>query len=75
MFNIKSHSCYRSLLVVKEFSQIKEINFDELFSLVVHYETACLFIAVAIYEDWDIHSIDIKTAYLYNNLNKKIYME
>ena len=40
MFNIKSYGCYKSQLVAKGFSQIKEINFDELFSLVVHYETA-----------------------------------
>jgi len=34
-----------------------------------------LFLAVTVLKDWDIHNIDIKTAYLYGNLNKKIYME
>jgi len=34
-----------------------------------------LFLTVASLEDWDIYSVDIKTAYLYSNLDKKIYMK
>jgi len=40
VFNIKPDSRYRSRLVAKGFSQVEGINFDELFSLVVCYETA-----------------------------------
>jgi len=47
----------------------------ELFSLVVYYEITCLFLAVTALEDWDIHSIDVKTIYLYGNLDEKIYIE
>jgi len=39
VFNIKPNGCYQSRLVVKRFSQVKGIEFDELFSLVVCYET------------------------------------
>jgi len=31
--------------------------------------------AISILEDWNIHSVDIKTAYLYGNIDEKIYME
>ena len=75
MFNIKSDGHYRSQLVAKEFSQIKKIDFDKLFSLVVCYETAYLFLAVATLENWDIHSVNIKTTYLYNNMDKRIYIK
>ena len=75
VFNIKFDDHYRSQLFAKGFSQVKGINFDKLFSLVAYYEIACLFLAVAILEYWDIHSVDIKTAYLYNDLNKEIYIE
>ena len=34
-----------------------------------------LFLAIATLEDWDIHSVDVKTAYLYGNLSKKIYIK
>jgi len=39
VFNIKPDGRYRSCLVAKEFSQVEDINFDELFSPVVYYET------------------------------------
>ena len=73
IFKTKSDSHYKSWLDVKKFSQVEEINFDELFSSVVCYKTTCLFLAVAALEN--IHIIDVKTAYLYSDLYKKIYME
>jgi len=39
VFNIKPDGCYQSHLVAKEFSQVEGIDFDELFSPVVCYET------------------------------------
>jgi len=75
VFNIKPHGRYRSCLVAKGFSQVKDIDFDELFSPVVHYETVRLLFAIATLENLDIQSIDIKTAYLYGNLDEKIYIE
>ena len=73
IFNIKSNGCYK--FVAKRFFQVEGINFDDLFSLFVYYETVHLFLAVATLKDWDIHSVNVKTAYLYSNLDKKIYME
>jgi len=75
VFNIKPDGCYRSRLVAKGFSQVEGINFDELFSPVVRYKTARLLLAVVALEDLDIQSVDIKTAYLYGDLDKEIYME
>ena len=75
VFNIKSDGHYRSQLNTKGFSQVKEINFDKLFSPIVHYETTCLFLAVATLKNWDIYIVDIKTAYLYGNLDEEIYIE
>jgi len=75
VFNIKFNGHYRSQLIAKGFSQVEEIDFDKLFSLVVHYETTHLFLAIATLEDWDIHSIYVKTANLYSNLDEKIYIE
>jgi len=74
VFDIKSDSYYRSQLVAKGFSQVERINFDELFSSVICYETVCLFLAVTVLENWDIHSIDVKTTYLYSDLDEEIYM-
>jgi len=46
IFNIKSDGHYKSQLVAKEFSQVKKIDFDELFSLVVCYKIIYLFLAI-----------------------------
>ena len=75
MFNIKPDGRYQSCLVSKGFSQVEGIDFDELFSPVVRYKTAWLLLAVAALEDLDIQSVDVKTAYLYGDLDKEIYME
>ena len=40
VFNIKPDGRYQSRLVTKGFSQVEGIDFDKLFSPVVHYETA-----------------------------------
>jgi len=74
VFNIKPDGHYWSCLVVKGFSQVEGIDFDKLFSLVIHYETIRLLLTIAILEDLDIQSIDVKTAYLYGDLDEKIYI-
>ena len=72
VFNMRSISHFRSWLVVKVFSQVEDINFDELLSLVIYYEIICLFLAIITPED---SNIDIKTLYLYSNLDEKIYIK
>jgi hypothetical protein len=74
VFNKKSDGRLRAQLVAKGFSQVKGIDYNELFLPVIHYETACLLFSVAALEDWDMFSIDVKTAYLYSKLDKEIYM-
>ena len=39
VFDVKPNGCKCAHLVVKGFSQVEEIDYDKLFSLVVHYET------------------------------------
>ena len=75
VFNIKPDGCYQSRLVTKGFSQVEGIDFDELFSPVVCYETVQLLLATTALENLDIQSVNVKTAYLYGDLDKEIYIE
>ena len=75
IFNIKFDSCYKSQLVTKRSSQVKGINFYKLFSPLVHYKITHLFLAIAALENQNIHNIDVKTAYLYSDLDKEIYIK
>ena len=75
VFNVKSDGHYRARLVAEGFSQVEGVDYKELFSLVVRYKTVRLLLALAALEDWHLQALDVKSAYLYGNLDKEIYME
>ena len=60
--------------MAKGFSQVKGVDFDEIFSPVVHYETVRLMFALASLEGMYMTSLDVKTAFLYGKLEEEIYM-
>ena len=60
---------------MKGFSQHKETNYMDIYSPVIHFETVRLMLGLATLEKWYITGLDVKNTYLYNKLDKKIYME
>ena len=65
----------KARLVAKGFTQVYEIDFEETFSPVAWFETVRILLALATLEDWDIESLDVKTTYLYGELDEEIYMD
>ena len=59
IFNVKSNGCKQACLVAKGFSQVEGLDFNQIFSPVVHYETICLMLALAALENWHMEAIDI----------------
>ena len=51
------------------------IDFEETFSPVACFETVRLLLALSALEDWEIEALDVKTAFLYGNLDEELYME
>ena len=62
-------------LVTKGFSQIEGLDFDQIFSPVVRFETVHLILALAALNKWYIKAVDVHNAYLYSKLDEEIYME
>ena len=59
VFDVKSDGRKKARLVVKGFSQVEGLDFDQVFSPVVHFETVCLMLALAALENWYITGLDV----------------
>jgi Reverse transcriptase (RNA-dependent DNA polymerase) len=74
VFNIKSDSRKKARLVAQGFSQVEGIDFNELFSPIVHFESVQLILALSALEDYYYAGVDVRNAYLYGKLDEEIYM-
>jgi len=60
--------CLKTKLVAKGYIQVNGLDHIETFSLVAKITTIRLFFAMAAICHWLLHHLDIKNAFLYNNL-------
>jgi len=51
--------------MAKGYSQVEGIDYSEIFSSVIHYESICLMFALAALGNWYITSLDVKMAFPY----------
>jgi len=65
---------YKARLVVKGYSQVHGVDYHDTFSHVVKITFIQMLMALAA-NDFDVHQMDVKTAFLNGYLQETIYME
>ncbi|CAM8877223.1 unnamed protein product [Rhodiola kirilowii] len=65
---------FKARLCERGFSQREGIDYNEIFALVVKYKILRLLLPMATVYDWHLQQMDVKTTFLYGNLNETIYM-
>jgi hypothetical protein len=75
VFKLKADGRHHTRLVAKGFTQIPGLDYDETFSPVARFESLRLLLALAALEDWEVHQMDVKSAFLNGVLDEEIYME
>eukprot|EP00253_Pinus_taeda_P034587 PITA_34587 len=66
---------HKARLVAKGFSQVEGIDYTETFSPVAKMNSVRLVLSLAASFKWEVHQMDVKSAFLHGDLHEGIYME
>jgi hypothetical protein len=66
---------HKARLVAKGYLQRARIDFDEVFAPVAHLESVRVMLALAAHEHWEVHHMDVKSAFLNGMLKEEVYVQ
>ena len=80
IYKIKRNFCgeitrYKARLVTKGFSQIRGIDYEEVFSPIARAESIRIIIAMAAQFKWNLHHLDVKSTFLNGYIEEDIYVD
>nr|GEX24164.1 ribonuclease H-like domain, reverse transcriptase, RNA-dependent DNA polymerase [Tanacetum cinerariifolium] len=65
---------HKARLVAKGYIQEHVIDFEEVFAPVARMETIRLLLAIAANNKWEVHHLDVKSAFLHEELKEEVYV-
>jgi hypothetical protein len=65
---------HKARLVARGFVQQEGIDFDEVFSPVARMESMRLLLALVSQEGWQVHHMDVKSAFLNGDMKEEVYV-
>jgi hypothetical protein len=68
-------SKHKACLVVKGYAQQHRIDCDEVFMPVARLDSVRLLIPLMAHEGWEVHYMDVKSAFLNGDLHEEVYIE
>ncbi|KAL8109176.1 hypothetical protein AgCh_025316 [Apium graveolens] len=65
---------HKARLVAKGYVQRQRVDYDEVFAPVTRLETVRLLLALAAKSNWEVHHLDVKSAFLNGFLQEEVYV-
>ena len=59
----------------KGFSQVQGVDYHETFAPVAKMDSIRLVLAISTSKHWEVHHMDVKSAFLHGDLHEEIYMK
>ena len=66
---------YKESLEVKGFSKFQGIDYNETFAPVAKMDSIRLVLSIAASKQWEVHHMDVKSAFLHGDMKEEIYMQ
>ena len=66
---------YKTRLVIRNFNQMQNIDYDEIFSSTLRLKSLRMLLVFATHFDYEIKQMNVSNAYFKKNLKKIIYMK
>nr|GEW44915.1 hypothetical protein [Tanacetum cinerariifolium] len=66
---------FKARLIILGNHQVEGIDYNETFAPVAKMVTVCVFLAVAASKQWELHQMDVHTAFLHGDLEEEVFIK